>query len=208
MSPPVYISIKKFCDIYGMKEATIRDAINRGRIVSCRKSRKNTWEVHQIKALQEFHDNKKVNQYTMTAKERREQVLAQSAHAEVSAHIPSEIDAGKSINPTTFKTSLDEESIPDLETSKARTEHYRAQKAKADYLKTAGDLVDRKEVAKAYRKIAKTVKDNILKVPDRLAPMIAIETDERTIINLLDDGLREALEFLAEGDIDEGNNEK
>jgi hypothetical protein len=181
-----------------MNTNTIKDAINRGRITSCRKNRKGWWELHQVKALQEFHDNKRTNQHTLTAKERREQILAQSNHIEVSAHIPSEGISPSVPKTPTYKTIFDEENIPDLETSKERTEHYRAQKAKAEYLKTSGSLVDIKEVTNAYRKIAKTVKDNFLKIPHRISPILAVETDETAIMNLLDKEIREVLEMLAE----------
>lgn len=189
-----------------MNYNTVKDAINRGRITSCRKNKKGRWEVHQIKALQEFHDNKKQNQHTPSAKERREQVLAQSAHAEESAHVPAarpvivkQVEGGiKDVDPAL--SFFDEERIPDLDTSKERTEHYKAQKAKAEYYKTAGALVDLKEVEKLYRGIAKTVRDSILKVPDRVSPMLAVETDVKKVLNILDKELREALEFLSEGE--------
>jgi len=198
MSEKIWITLSEFCAVYDMKVPTVKDACLKGRIASCRKTKTGRWELHKKKAFREFHDNKKINQHTKTAMDTRNILLAQSENQRQYNLEQSVIEAKQKPKQVQY-TPGNSESIPPLEFSKQRKEHYAAEKTKTEYMKAAGSLVDLKDVRKTYREIAKTVKDNLLKVPDRVSPLLAVETDERKIMNMLDKEIREALEFLSKG---------
>lgn len=50
---------------------------------------------------------------------------------------------------------------------------------------------------------ARTVRDNLLNIPGRLAPLVAAESDERRCFALIDQEIRQALVELTGGPIDE-----
>jgi phage terminase Nu1 subunit (DNA packaging protein) len=70
----------------------------------------------------------------------------------------------------------------------------------------SGRLVDRGEVERTAFEIARTVRDRILAVPDRVAPQLAAETDAARVRRLLETELRAALVSLAESLSDDRGN--
>jgi hypothetical protein len=73
---------------------------------------------------------------------------------------------------------------------------YKAGLAKIDLDKAAGTVVDAIHVRDVAHSTARRVRDHILNLPDRLAPLLAAETDTHAIRTLLDSELRSALEEL------------
>ena len=85
--------------------------------------------------------------------------------------------------------------------SQAEKEKFRAKLAELDYLERIAELVKKVETeAEAFR-IGRQVRDAVLNVPSRLAGILAAESDQRKVHDLLEQELRQALEVLA---IDEG----
>ena len=95
--------------------------------------------------------------------------------------------------------SLPEDQIPDLNESRARREHYQAEKAKLEALQGRGELVSAADVKAAAFKKARAVRDSIMAVPDRLAAQLAGTIDARQCHTLLTEELRVALRSLADG---------
>lgn len=95
--------------------------------------------------------------------------------------------------------ALPEDQIPDLNESRARHEHYKAEKARLEALQGRGELVPASEVKAAAFKLARGVRDSIMAIPDRLAAQLAGTTDARQCHTLLTEELRVALRSLADG---------
>lgn len=95
--------------------------------------------------------------------------------------------------------ALPEDQIPDLNESRARHEHYKAEKARLEALQGRGELVPAAEVKAAAFKLARGVRDGIMAIPDRLAAQLAGTTDARQCHTLLTEELRVALRSLADG---------
>ncbi len=56
------------------------------------------------------------------------------------------------------------------------------------------------EIEKEGFAMGRQIRDAILSIPDRLAPLLAAETDQHKVRMELDTGLRQALEGLARED--------
>ena len=78
----------------------------------------------------------------------------------------------------------------------ARKEFYKAELARLEFEQVSGKLVEKEKVeAEAFR-LARLVRDSVLNVPARIAGIIAAETDQRKVHDLLEKELRQALEPL------------
>jgi hypothetical protein len=98
-----------------------------------------------------------------------------------------------------FIQGLPEDQIPDLNDSRARREHYLAEKARLDALKGREELVPADQVKAEAFACARAVRDALLGLADRLAPMLAATTDARECHRLLTEEHRVALRGLADG---------
>ena len=95
---------------------------------------------------------------------------------------------------------LPEDLIPeDVNESIRRKEHYAAERQRVAALKDRGEVVSQREVAAAAFESARAVRDSLLGLADRLAPMLAATTDTRECHRLLSDEHRIALRGLADG---------
>jgi len=86
----------------------------------------------------------------------------------------------------------------DYQAARTKREQANAQLAQLELLRELGVLVPRADVEKAAALAARVVRDAILSVPDRLAPLLAAETDATRIYAHLDNELRHALNGLAD----------
>ena len=94
---------------------------------------------------------------------------------------------------------LPEDQIPDLNDSRARREHYQAELARLEALRGREELVPADQVkAEAFAR-ARAVRDALLGLADRLAPILAATTDARECHRLLTEEHRVALRGLADG---------
>lgn len=73
---------------------------------------------------------------------------------------------------------------------------YKAGLAKIELDKASGTVVDATHVRDVAHSTARRVRDHILNLPDRLAPLLAAETDTHAVRTLLDSELRSALTEL------------
>lgn len=94
---------------------------------------------------------------------------------------------------------LPEDSIPDLNESRARREHYQAEKAKLEALQGRGELVPVAEVKAQAFSLARGLRDGLMGIPDRLAPMLAATQDAAVVHRLLSEEIRVALRGLSDG---------
>ena len=98
-----------------------------------------------------------------------------------------------------FIQGLPEDQIPDLNDSRARREHYLAEKARLEALRGRDELVPSDQVKAEAFACARAVRDALLGLADRLAPMLAATTDARECHRLLTEEHRIALRGLADG---------
>lgn len=95
--------------------------------------------------------------------------------------------------------ALPEDAIPDLNESRARREHYQAEKAKLEALQGRGELVPVAEVRAEAFSLGRSIRESIMAIPARLAPMLAGTADTRQCHHLLEQELRIALRMLSDG---------
>ena len=95
--------------------------------------------------------------------------------------------------------ALPEDAIPDLNESRARREHYQAEKAKLEALQGRGELVPVAEVRAEAFNLARSIRESLQAIPARLAPMLAGTQDAAQVHRLLSEEIRVALRVLADG---------
>lgn len=93
--------------------------------------------------------------------------------------------------------SLPADSIPDFAESKAKREFYLAELAKLDVEEKKKQLVSVDEIKKSSFAKARSIREALTNLADRLSHQLAGEDDATVIHNLLSTEHREALENLA-----------
>jgi hypothetical protein len=86
---------------------------------------------------------------------------------------------------------------PSYAQSRAIREAYAARLAKLDYEERSGALVRTDRVKVGWFNALRVVRDRILNLPDRLAPLLAAESDERRVREMLVVELRTVLADVA-----------
>lgn len=81
--------------------------------------------------------------------------------------------------------------------ARAIREGYAARLAKIEYEKEVGSLISVDTVRVAAFKAARTARDSLLSMPDRLAPVLAGETDEFKVHQLLSEEIRRVCDDIA-----------
>ena len=105
------------------------------------------------------------------------------------------------VTPEALKTlimGLPEDQIPGIDTSRERKAHYDAEVARLEALKERGEVGSLRDMEGALFERARAVRDALLGLADRLAPMLAATTDARECHRLLTEEHRIALRGLAD----------
>lgn len=84
--------------------------------------------------------------------------------------------------------------VPDFQESKALHEHYKAALKKLEFDEKAGTLVKKEDVNKEMFECARGTRDALMAIPNRVASVLAAETDADAIKNRLDGEIRVALQ--------------
>lgn len=98
-----------------------------------------------------------------------------------------------------FIMGLPEDHIPGLDVSRERKEHYNAELARLQALKEREELVPTADVKRMASTLGRQIRDNILAIPNRVAPLLAASRDSAEVHRLLDEELRTALRVLSNG---------
>lgn len=117
-------------------------------------------------------------------------VRPQAAPAAVAALRPADVAA--------VVDALPEDAIPALDRSRSRREHYAAELARLEVMQRRGELVPVVEVRAEAFNLARSIRDALLALPDRVAPMLAATSDTAQCHRLLGEELRVALRGLSE----------
>jgi hypothetical protein len=78
-------------------------------------------------------------------------------------------------------------------------EVYRAERERLKLMQEKGELVPAADVKKEVMTLTRTIRDNMMSIPDRVASQLAALTDIHQVHHLLDDEIRTALRMLANG---------
>jgi hypothetical protein len=86
---------------------------------------------------------------------------------------------------------------PDFLKSRARKEHALAEKHELDVATRKGQLLDKTKANRSVFEIFRQTRDSFLALPDRLAGILAAESDQHACHTLISDECRRILEDLA-----------
>lgn len=81
--------------------------------------------------------------------------------------------------------------------ARAIREGYAARRAKIDYEKEIGQLVDVDQVRALAFKVARTARDSLLSMPDRLAPILAGESNQFEVHRIMTEEIRRVCNDIA-----------
>jgi hypothetical protein len=112
---------------------------------------------------------------------------------------PVEVPAATGDQLKTLIMGLPEDQIPGLDVSRERKEHYNAELARLQALKEREELVPTADVKRMASTLGRQIRDNILSIPNRVAPLLAAAQDSGEVHRLLSEELRTALRVLADG---------
>lgn len=98
-----------------------------------------------------------------------------------------------------FEAQASMKGVPSVAVSKAVRAAFDAKLAQLEYQQKSGELVRRDEITREAFALARAVRDSMMRVPDRLAPILAATTDARKVHQVLSDEIRVALRSLADG---------
>ena len=104
-------------------------------------------------------------------------------------------------NPTqqdSTRTPTSELEIPSFNESRAKTEYFRAEMSRLDLEEKEEKLCDAEKVKREAFSIARSVRDAVNSIPDRVANQFAAETDPVVIHQSLSEEIRKALERLTD----------
>lgn len=87
--------------------------------------------------------------------------------------------------------------IPSFAQSRAYREAFAAKLTKLDFDQRSGKLVDKAELKMKLAKLHMAVRDSLRTIPDRVAPILAAETDQAKIHAMLLKEIGQALEGLS-----------
>jgi len=166
-----YVTQAEFARLFGVKEPSITEAIQRGRIK--RRRRDGHWVIDLQTEAAKFA----ATSHTLTRP-----VPSPAALAGALSAVPNS-DGESALNAVVH--------------SRERREKFKALREEMDYEKEMGRLIPMSAVEERWGKIAVTVRKSILALPDRLAPLMAAEDDARECWKMLDQECRAMLEDLA-----------
>lgn len=100
------------------------------------------------------------------------------------------------IDNCTTKINGSEREIPSFNESRAKSEHFRAELARLDLEQKEEKLCEVEKVKREAFSMARSVRDALNNIPDRVSNQFAAETDPVVIHQALSEELRKALERL------------
>jgi len=92
---------------------------------------------------------------------------------------------------------MPDDEIPDLNVSRARAEHYKAEISKLQLMESRKDVVPAALVKKEGFEVGRVIREALMNLADRLSNQIAGESDPRMIHKMITDEHRIALEELS-----------
>ena len=91
--------------------------------------------------------------------------------------------------------------------SRARKQDTEARHAELDYMKAVGLLVPAEDVKREIFKSVRALRDSLLNIPDRMAPLLAAELDATRLHAVLTSEIKQVLQTLSDKFADASNDE-
>ena len=195
------VSFSKFAEIKGVSPAAVSLAC-KSRIKDAIVERKGRRMLDTDKALELWDRN--------TRRNGSERVSPEAKQRDRRKHKPDEAEqipeAALVVVPKpssdqlkTLIMGLPEDQIPGLDVSRERKEHYNAELARLQALKEREELVPTADVKRMASTLGRQIRDNVMAIPNRVAPLLAAAQDSGEVHRLLSEELRTALRVLADG---------
>ncbi len=191
------VSFAEFARIKEVSKPAVTGAI-KNRIADAVVMRNGRRMLDRDKALELWDRNTTRNgseKVSEEAKQRDRRPLEPSADPPPPAQVPAA--TGEQLK--TLIMGLPEDQIPGLDVSRERKEHYNAEIARLQALKERDELVPTADVKRMASTLGRQIRDNILSIPNRVAPLLAAAQDSGEVHRLLSEELRTALRVLADG---------
>jgi hypothetical protein len=191
------VSFSDFARLKGVSAPAVTIAA-KSRIKDAIVERNGKRMLNRDKALELWDRNTKRNgseRVSAEAKERDRKPIEASADPPPPAQVPAA--TGEQLK--TLIMGLPEDQIPGLDVSRERKEHYNAEIARLQALKEREELVPTADVKRMASTLGRQIRDNILSIPNRVAPLLAAAQDSGEVHRLLSEELRTALRVLADG---------
>lgn len=191
------VTFSKFAEIKGVSAAAVSIAV-KSRIKDAIVERNGKRMLDRDKALELWDRNTKRNgseRVSAAAKQRDRKPLEPGVDPPPLAQVPA--TTGEQLK--TLIMGLPEDQIPGLDVSRERKEHYNAEIARLQALKEREELVPTADVKRMASTLGRQIRDNILSIPSRAAPLLAATQDSGEVHRLLSEELRMALRVLADG---------
>jgi len=106
-------------------------------------------------------------------------------------------DGGPAIDQALLQQQNRAAAIPSFAQSRAIREAYAARLTRLEYDQRSAKLVDKNELKMRLAKLHMAVRDSLRTIPDRVAPIVAAETDQAKIHAMLLKEIGQALEGLS-----------
>jgi hypothetical protein len=104
---------------------------------------------------------------------------------------------GTQVDDSLRRQQADERAVPSFARSRAIREAFAAKLSELEFKQRSGKLVDKAELKMKLAKVHMGVRDALRTIPDRVAPIVAAETDQAAIHALLLKEIGQALEGLS-----------
>jgi hypothetical protein len=106
-------------------------------------------------------------------------------------------DGGPAIDQALLQQQNRAAAIPSFAQSRAIREAYAARLTRLEFDQRSGKLIDKAELKMKLAKLHMAVRDSLRTIPDRVAPIVAAETDQAKIHAMLLKEIGQALEGLS-----------
>lgn len=180
-----FVSVKEFAGIKGVSPTAVQKAIKAGRLVNSVKynAAGKCPKIDPIVAIQEWEKNTDHSKRNVGRDIRKPEPSREPY-----------------INPDIERPTPEmEEARKTLADAILMKETYAGERAKLKFEIESGKYVESAEVKDEAFKLGRTVRDNIMNIPDRLAAELAGITDAAAVHTKLTAELRQALEALTNG---------
>ena len=104
---------------------------------------------------------------------------------------------GTQVDESLRRQQADERAVPSFARSRAIREAFAAKLSELEFKQRSSKLVDKAELKMKLAKVHMGVRDALRTIPDRVAPIVAAETDQAVIHALLLKEIGQALEGLS-----------
>jgi hypothetical protein len=205
-----YISAAELARRLNKSREAIRQAINDGRIKSFKRNGRSVM-CHAVRAMAEFNGEilpdsspQSIPKTPATIAGKDEYgFLCWGAEQQTDAQTqePAKTASKQLLQPSNLREYIDalpEDQIPDLNESRARHEHYKAEKARLEALQGRGELVPAEQVKKEAFQMGRVVREALANLADRLSHELAGVTDPAVIHQVLTQEHRAALTELCD----------